>query len=307
MKTPVVAVAAALAAGTWNPLVHAENARASAAPPGGANFVQAKFAPPNTLPAAPARAPFSSDDTIVFSAPPRESEPEGEAIYRPIADYLSRATGKRIVYRYPGTWGVYRSEMLRGAYDLVFDGPHFNAYRAERLQHNVLVKVPSRHAFVVITRQTQPFAGVQQMAGRTFCTHAPPNLATLVLLEQFDNPARQPMIVNTEGWQNIYAGVSAGRCVGAILPLAIYKQFDRGGEMKVVYQSASMPNQAFSAGPRVSEADQRQIAAALVAPEAAAATAKLRAAFKVGEHFAPASNAEYVGLASYLRNEWGYQ
>jgi hypothetical protein len=170
-----------------------------------------------------------------------------------------------------------------------------------------LVKAPARHEFVVITRKAQAFTKVRQMVGRTFCAHAPPNLATLVLLEQFDNPARQPMIVNTKGWQDIYAGVSTGRCVGAVMPRAIYEQIDRDGEMKVVYRSKSMPNQAFSAGPRLSETEQRRIAAALVAPEAATVTAKLRAAFKVGDAFAFASNAEYAGLAGYLRNEWGYQ
>ncbi|HYA36958.1 MAG TPA: hypothetical protein VEI74_01620 [Candidatus Methylomirabilis sp.] len=67
-----------------------------------------------------------------------------------------------------------------------------------------------------------------------------------------------------------------------------------------------MPNQAFSAGPRISLQDQAKIAQALTSPDATAPTAKLRSAYRVGDSFALANNQEYRGLAEYLRNEWGY-
>jgi ABC-type phosphate/phosphonate transport system substrate-binding protein len=196
--------------------------------------------------------------------------------------------------------------MLRGDSDIVFDGPHFNSYRAEKLNHNVLVKIPAEFEFVVVTRKGEAYENVQQMAGRTFCTHAPPNLATLVLLDQFSNPARQPRLLDTQGWEKIYEGVNSGRCVGAVLPSGIFKKLDSRQDMKVVFRSRAMPNQAISAGPRVSPEDQAKIAAALTAPEAAAPTAKLRAAFKAGDSFALTSNREYAGLTQLLQGEWGY-
>ena len=76
--------------------------------------------------------------------------------------------------------------------------------------------------------------------------------------------------------------------------------------MKVVLKTQAMPNQAFSAGPRLSAEDQTKIAQALLSPDAAGPTAKLRAAYKVGDSFALANNQEYRGLAEFLRNEWGY-
>jgi ABC-type phosphate/phosphonate transport system substrate-binding protein len=244
---------------------------------------------------------------LVFTAAPRESSEAGKDIYEPIAEYLSKVIGKKIVYKDPGTWGVYRTKMLQGSYDLIFDGPHFNSYRMEKLSHNILVKIPEHHEFAIIVRKDQiSFNTVQQMAGRTFCTHAPPNLGTLVLLSEFDNPSRQPVIISTKGWENIYHGVASGTCVGGVLPVLNLKQYDRAGLMRIVYKSPVMPNQAFSAGPRISIEDQAKIAQALVSPEAAGPTAKLRAAYKVGNSFALATNEEYKGLAEYLRNEWGY-
>ncbi|MBI3546300.1 MAG: PhnD/SsuA/transferrin family substrate-binding protein [Gammaproteobacteria bacterium] len=245
-------------------------------------------------------------DVIVFTAPPRESPEEAQEIYQPIAEYLSRTIGKKVIYKNAGTWGVYRTEMLKGSYDLVFDGPHFNSYRMEKLSHNILVKIPERHEFVVIVRKDQAISGLAQMAGRTFCAHAPPNLGTLVLLSQFDNPARQPVILSTNGWDNIYQGVMSGKCMGGVLPMANLKKFDRANAMKVVFKTQAMPNQAFSAGPRISAEDQMKITQALTSVDASAVTAKLRAAYKVGDSFTQANNQEYQGLAEYLRNEWGY-
>jgi ABC-type phosphate/phosphonate transport system substrate-binding protein len=247
-------------------------------------------------------------NVLVFTAPPRETEEEGEAKYAPVAKYMSQVLGRAVVYKHPGTWGIYRSAMLDGSYDIVFDGPHFNSYRAEKLKHNILVKIPARHEFVVIVRHdnTKP-AKLEDLAGHTFCTHAPPNLGTLSLLAQFPNPTRQPAIINTKGWDEIYKGVIAGNCEAGILPKANLEKFDRNGvESRVLWKNRALPNQAFSAGPRLTAAEQRRLATALLSPDGQQATTKLRAAYRVGENFELASNAEYAGISEYLRNEWGY-
>ncbi len=268
------------------------------------------FTPSAPTPAAKVAQPeriVEEQDALIFTAPPRETPEASAEMFQPVANYLSQVIGKKVQYKYPGTWGVYRTEMLKGGYDIVFDGPHFNSYRMEKLSHNILVKIPERHEFVVIVRKDKTsFQNVQQLAGSTFCTHAPPNLGTLVLLSQFDNPSRQPVILSTNGWETIYNGVVSGKCVGGVLPMANLKKYDRANLTRVVFKTQAMPNQAFSAGPRVSMEDQTRIAHALSSPDASVPTEKLRAAYKVGDSFALANNQEYQGLAEYLRNEWGY-
>ena len=68
--------------------------------------------------AAPLQANEPAEAPLIFAASPRETPAEGLEVYQPMLDYLSKAIGKKIVYRHPGTWGVYRTEMVRGAYDL---------------------------------------------------------------------------------------------------------------------------------------------------------------------------------------------
>lgn len=245
---------------------------------------------------------------LIFTAPPRETAEAAKALYEPIAEYLSKTIGKKVTFKYPGSWGVYQGTMQKGGYDLVFDGPHFNGWRMAKLQHNILVKIPADFIFVTVTkRENDKIANIKQLAGQTVCAHAPPNLGTLTLLGQFDNPARQPVIINTDGWDNIYKGMAAGRCTAAVIPTKTLEKLDKNGALtKVIYKARSLPNNALSAGPRISPEDQEKIARALISPEASGPTEKFRQAYNVGKGFVPANKQEFVGLGELLKNEWGY-
>jgi len=255
-------------------------------------------------------APLSSvrtdPDTLIFTSAPRESAIDGAKIYGPVADYLGKVLGKKVVYRHPGTWGAYRSEMLRGDYDIIFDGPHFNSYRVDKLNHNVLVRLPGLHGFAVVTRKTEKYVNLTQMGGRSFCTHAPPNLGTLVLISQFDNPSRQPYLITMDGWDNIYKGVMSGKCNGAVLPAGQLKKLDKDESLRVVYKTNTMPPNAISAGPRLTLEEQAKISAALLSPDADRPLEALRASWKITEKLVAANNQEFLGIAEYLKSEYGY-
>jgi ABC-type phosphate/phosphonate transport system substrate-binding protein len=271
------------------------------------------YAPALSARPAAATAPASRDDAartaLVFSAPPQESVADGTAIYGPIADYLSRVLNRPVVYKHSDNWLTYQTEMQKGAYDLVFDGAHFTGWRINRLQHTPLVKVPGEHVFVaVVRRDNNKIAEVKQLTGRAVCAMASPSLGTLTLLNQFDNPARQPLIVPTEGWDNIYKGLVSGHCVGAVLPVDNLKKFDvTNSATRVIYRSPAMPNQAFSAGPRISPQDQKRIKEALLASEAEVALAQLHEAYAIQGPLVPATREEYVAFGGMLKDVWGYQ
>jgi len=250
-----------------------------------------------------------STDTYVFSAPPRETAQAGAEMYGPIATYLSAVTGKKVVYRQPANWIAYQTEMRKGDYDLVFDGPHFNAWRASNLRHNILTKAPGEHSFVVVVKKdNDKFHELKQLNGRRICGMSPPNLGTLTVLNEFNNPARQPVIVNTEGWDTIYSGMQAGQCVAAILTERNLAKLDpQGAGARVIFKARTFPNQALSAGPRVAPEDQVIIARALASPNARNATAKLRETYALSGDFLPVAKDEYAGVASILKDTWGYQ
>jgi ABC-type phosphate/phosphonate transport system substrate-binding protein len=243
----------------------------------------------------------------VFSAPPRDSAERDTEVYQPVAEYLSKVTHKPFVYRDAGNWLTYESEMQKGAYDLVFDGPAFIGWRVARLGHVPLVKVPGQLTFVIIARKDDnSIQTLQDLAGRTVCSFAPPNLTALLLYREFTNPARQPTIVPVRGFQTAYDQAVKGDCAGAVLQAKLFETFDHDAHAaKVLFRSKPLPNQAFTAGPRIDAAMREQITAALLSPEGKRVTEAMRAPFK-GQDFVPADPHEYDGLGVLLRDIWGF-
>ena len=119
-------------------------------------------------------------------------------------------------------------------------------------------------------------------------------------------PARQPIIISVDGWENIYKGLMADQCVAAIIPENVLDKHDKNGvSTKLVFKTPPMPNQAFSAGPRISDEDQIKLAQALISPEAAPYTELILREYGATS-LAPATKEEFVALGDLLKNEWGY-
>jgi len=251
--------------------------------------------------AAPARA------DLIFTSAPRDSEEQEELIYRPVVDLLSKVTGQHVKFKYGDNFLVYQSEMRKGTYDIILDGPAFVGWRMAKLQHVPLVKFPGNLVFVVAVKKDQTkINSLKDMGGRTVCAFPPPNLATLTVLDEFDNPARQPLILENESFPQSYKNMVAGKCAGAILQKKLFETLDKEKQAgKAIFTSKPLPNQAFSAGPRVTPEMREKIVKALLSPEGLAATAKMREVYKA-QTLEEASVEEYKGLGRLVRNEWGF-
>ena len=245
---------------------------------------------------------------LVLSAPPRESAAAGEKLYGPLAEYLSQVSGEKVTYRYPDNWGIYQALMTKGEYDLVFDGPHFVSWRIARSRHAPLAALTGKLGFVVIVQQDDnQRKKVSDLAGKQVCGHSPPNLATLTLYDQFPNPSRQPRLVETQGFDAAYQGLLSGKCVGTVLPTEIHKRLDgAGSRTRILYSSEAFPNQALTAGPRVTEAVRNRIKQALLS-EAGQTTSRPVAAKFGASEFIAVSAGDYKGYDNLLRNVWGFE
>ena len=251
-------------------------------------------------------APVRAD--LIFTSAPRDSEEKEDLMYKPVVDLLSKATGQKVRFQYGDNFLVYQSEMRKGTYDIIFDGPAFVGWRMNKLQHAPLVKFPGNLVFVVAVKKEQArINSIKEMAGRTLCAFPPPNLATLTVLDEFDNPARQPLVLETESFPQSYTNMASGKCVGAVLQKKLFENLDKDKQIgKAIFTSAALPNQAFSAGPRVTPEMRAKIIQALMSQEGLTATARLREVFKA-PGFEIATVDEYKGLGRLVRNEWGFE
>jgi len=246
---------------------------------------------------------------LIFSAPPRGNLESENRVYKPVAEYLSKKLGRKVVYRHIDNWLSYQSEMRKGRLDIVFDGPHFLSWRMAMIGHEPVAKLPGKLAFVAVVKiDDKDISSVDDLAGHPVCGLAPPNLATLTFLDQFDKPARQPRIVNIKSFPLGYKSLLAGKCRGAILRDNVFKKLDgQAKKTRLIYQSKGIANQAFSAGPRLTAAEKSKIAQALVSPEAKIAIKTFLERYTRGKDLVAANNEEFRAHAHLLKDTWGFE
>ena len=249
-------------------------------------------------------------NNFIFSAPPRGPVEAETKVYEPVARYLSKALGKTVTYQHPGDWLSYQAEMQKGAYDLIFDGPHFASWRMKRIQHEPLVVLPGKLIFMVFVRNDRKqVTNMKHLAGRTICGLAPPNLATLTVYDAFsDQPLRQPRIKQVKSFKNGFQQVIDRKCVAGVARDKLYKKLDKENRTRVIYTSKGVANQGFSAGPRFTEQEKKKITKALLDKNNHQELETFHKRFN--KSFAllkQASLIEYAGLDRMLENSWGFR
>ncbi len=249
---------------------------------------------------------------LILSAPPRESAEQGKLMYEPLAKYFADLLGEPVAYVQPRDWLQYSTEMRSGKYDIVFDGPHFAAWRIKHLNHTPLVKLPGTLDFIVIARtDDKRINKLRDLVALPVCGLPSPNLGTTMVMAQFLNPVTQPDIQEARGgFDSVVATFTAGTCRAAIIRDTQYKKLSETDktQFKVVFKSPSFPNQTVTVSDRVPSKAREKIIAALVAKKGVgAAELLLNELSKNAKYFLPAQASEYRGLENLLEGVvWGW-
>jgi len=239
----------------------------------------------------------------LFTAPPRESQQKGIDIYKPIADFLSKATGERFVYKHPGDWTEYSRGMQNEEYDLVFDGPHFVSWRIKNINHDVVVKLPQLHIWrVIVKSDNNEESSMDDLVDRKVCAPKSPNFGMLTMMSHYPNPDREPVHIITKGWKDGFNAVVAGKCEATVLPKTNHRKFDPDLEKtKAIHTHLPYPNQAFTYGPKLSPGLKSNVKKALLTSNGQESMLKLRERFSRGANLVSAENEDYEGISLVLK------
>ncbi|MCK5360711.1 MAG: PhnD/SsuA/transferrin family substrate-binding protein [Gammaproteobacteria bacterium] len=251
-----------------------------------------------------------SENSYIVTSPPRETLEDGKKQYVPIAELLTKVTGDTFTYKHPGDWLSYTKNMKSDYYDVVLDGPHFISWRMKMLEHTPVVRFSGSLKFMVLVNKGSTVGTLDELGGYPICALAPPNMATLSIQNQFDNPMRQPLILEVTDFKSGFKGMLAGKCQAAILPVGVYKRMNKDGKIdekaKIIFRSTPIPQQGFSVSQRISPELRSQISDALMSEDGHAATAVVRKRFGGSKDLMTTNLEEYQGYFRYLRDFWGF-
>lgn len=238
---------------------------------------------------------------LILSAPPRESVEAGKKLYEPLAESLSQLTGEKVIYQHPENWHNYQKRLQNDEFDIVFDGPHFAAWRMSSLKAKPLVRLPGNLRFVlVVMEEDRKITEIKHLVGKTVCTLPSPNLGALTLYSMFPNPVLQPEFRQVSGgFKQVTKKLLAGECRGAILRSSFfYKKLpdNERASILVIKESAPIINQGITVSTRVGQESQSKMLKALTTSKGKQAMRPILDRFSTEANtFIPARDEEYVG------------
>ncbi len=243
---------------------------------------------------------FAKD--LILTAPPRENPAVGNKQYGPIAAHLTRLLGKRVAYQHPGNWLSYQRDMRADKYDIIFDGPHFIAWRMAHLGHETLIRLPGSLIFYLVVKADSPYKHSSELIAKRICGLSPPNLTTLAVAgTEYPNPVQQPVITGVKGGMGaVFKTLMASdRCQAAVLRDSFYKKKLKPEQKKmirIIHTTKPLPNQAISVSSRLTMREKNLVVQSLTLGDGIKVSLPIVKRFaKKAKVFILAENNDYKG------------
>lgn len=243
----------------------------------------------------------------VLTAPPRESAIEGLKMYQPIADQLSVLLGEPVVYKQPSGWFDYAAKMRSGQYDIVFDGPHFTAWRLKHLDHTPVVVLPGTLDFILISKKGNlSITKTSDLIGRQICSMLSPFLGADFVYELFSNPVVQPIIYEVKGgMKKVYQAFKRGECDAAMVRDLLFNRLPAKArdKLRILARTKPVPNQTITVSQRLKK-NAKKIADFMISKQGVLAADKLLSQYsRSAKHFERPNRKKYVGVERLLEGQ----
>jgi len=258
----------------------------------------------------PAMTFGAEKDVITITTAPTQSVADTHKLYGPLAEYLSQASGKNVKLVPVRNFLEYTSKMRKDEFDIIFDGPHFVSWRMQHINHVPMARLPGELVFMAAVKDGGTISKIDQLVGKKVCAVNSPNLATLMVLDAFPNPVRQPVIVSERSFKAAMKCLKEGRGVAAFLPIKFWKKFTKKGKTKGFRQLHStkkqpLPPRTFSISTRIDAATRNKITQALIESEGKPGALPVLNRFR-SKKFVAARESEYKDLDRLLLSVWGF-
>jgi len=248
-----------------------------------------------------------AEQELLLAIQPVLSEGKTRQAFQPLAQYISKVTGKRISVTTVPNFMSYWSKIVAGQKNIIYlDAAHFTAYRARKQGYKVLAKIPDTVSYSLIVRDADMVFEPSELTAKRIATLGSPSIGAARLGSMFPNPSRQPIIVEVADSQKAISMLLDKKVHAAIIPTPIVSQaMTNGVPINVVTTTEPIPHIALSASPDIDKATVDKIRRAIIsAQQKPEGKAMLK---KIGfSRFNPTTATVYVGQDNILKTYWGY-
>ncbi len=225
-----------------------------------------------------------------------------EAAYTPLIDYLQDRTGQSLSLQTTPNFISYWQEMSKGQYDIVMDAAHLTDYRIQKMDYSVIAKVAGVVSFTLVTGEDTLAFEPSELIGKRIASLVSPSRGGLILDTFFDNPMRQPRLIEATDAQNAISKVLDKSVHGAVIPTPLV---GANPGLNVVATEEQWPHMAISVSPDVPEDVVTALRTALI--EAANLPEGQQMLQQINlPGFEEADSGLYQGYSDMLKNFWGY-
>lgn len=231
---------------------------------------------------------------------------QAEEVYKPLIEYLNRSTGHQFELVLSRNYHTYWRELRQNnPVDFAFDEPHFVDFRIQRFGFIPVVRNEQPTVYALLGQPELEGKDADALIGRPVACMPSPSLGFALLAEMYENnPLAQPDIRSeVSSWRDGVQMLFAGEVEGALVPAFLAETYYN---LPTLARSKPLPGKAFTASPKVPEADVAAVAKALQSLHEDPALYNVLA--EIGAtRFLPATADEYAGQEKILSGFYGYR
>ncbi|HMB57329.1 MAG TPA: PhnD/SsuA/transferrin family substrate-binding protein [Arenimonas sp.] len=249
------------------------------------------------------RPAAAADYTITVE--PNYPPAQAQEVYKPLLDYLGKATGQHFILKTSANYHVYWRDMRAATKtDFAFEEAHFTDYRINRQGFTPLVRVSDPTRFTLLANADVAAKGANYLVGRRIVSMSAPSMGYLLLGELYKNPISQPEIQSASAsWKDGVEMIFADETDAAMVPGYIATTYPN---LVPVATSRDFMGRALSAAPSVPADVRKKVTDAMLRLH------KDNSLYEVineigATQFVPATAADYAGNERLLRGVFGYQ
>ena len=242
-----------------------------------------------------------------FTAEPTYAPDVARDVYKPLLDYLSKATGDTFVLVTPPSYSSYWRDFLKpDITDFSFEEAHFADYRIQRSQFVPLVRKAEATTYTLLANVEFEGKDPSALLGSEIATMPAPSLGYALLMQFFPDPVQQPRLLSSAAsWRDTVQIVFGGEAEAAIIPSWIASA-DGYPNLITLKTSREFPGTAILVSPSVPEDVRNKVRDALLDVEGAPELGELLLELGI-TRFVPATAADFAGDQEMLSGFYGYK